>query len=733
MDTINKKRKGNAKDGDIFLRYFIVTVILCIVAIAILVAAVKINIYEKEQWMQLAETLKKPNRLVSPVRGNIYSTDDRLMATSMPQYYMYIDFKADGFATDSFLHSKHNSVDSLAYRLSKKLKNKTPDGYKAYLLKGLKTGKRNYPVYEGRVSYADLNEIKTFPFLRFNRNKSGFYTKEMMKRQKPFGMLASRTIGDIYSEIDNNGVTKGKNGIELQFDSLLRGVPGISSVQRVGGGWASIPEVDPIDGMDIRSTIDIDIQDIVEKALMFELLKTDANSGTAVVMEVKTGEIKAITNMERVGQGRYAETMNHAVADEIEPGSTFKVAAMMVAIEDKVVEPHTPVDVGKGKKIVGKREVIDHNSNRGGYGLINAEQSIWYSSNIGVAELIYNAYNRNPTKFIEGLHKIGMDADLKIGIPGSGKARLKWPNDKSKGGWSATTLSTIPFGYEVIIPPIQTLTFFNAIANNGKMVRPLFVKDILKNGESVKHFDTETIIPKICSDRTLKIMQNMLFNVVNYHDTNGKKPDGTGKPAKSNVITIAGKTGTAVRATGGGYRREDGYNVSFCGYFPYENPMYTCIVVISRPRIGIAGGGSMCGTVVKEIAEKIYAECTVNDIATVKPDSARQFYPNVLNGNHRALSNVAGKIGFKTINNDSIKSQFVMTQNTKNGLVLKGIPINSKLVPNVIGMGAKDAVFLLENCGLKVSLSGFGRVESQSLHSGTEIIRGQTIMLTLRD
>ncbi|MDR1813359.1 MAG: transpeptidase family protein [Tannerella sp.] len=724
-----KTRKDNSKDRGIFSRYHIVTVLLCLVAVAILFSAVKINIYERENWIDLAKTLEKPDRLVNPTRGNIYSDDDRIMATSMPQYYMYIDFKAEGFARDSFLNSKRNGVDSLAYFLSKKLKNRTPEGYKSHLLKGLKSSKRNYPVYEGRVSYEDLKEIMKFPFLRkFDRNKSGFYTKEMMKRQKPFGMLASRTIGDIYSEIDASGFTKGKNGLELQFDSLLKGSPGVSSVQRVGGRWADVVEVEPENGMDIRSTIDISIQDMVEKALMDKLSETDADAGTAVVMEVKTGEIKAITNMARLGPGRYAETMNHAVADEIEPGSTFKVASMMVAIEDRVVEPNTPVDVGNGKKRVGKRDVTDHNYNRGGYGKINAEQSIWYSSNIGVAELIYNAYRTKPTKYIEGLHKIGMDADLKIGIPGAGKAKLRWPKDKE---WSDLSLSTIPYGYEVIIPPIQTLAFFNAIANNGKFVRPLFVKDIIKNGDTYKHFDTEVVIPKICSDRTLKIIQNMLYNVVNYHDPTHKKSDGTGKPAKSDVITIAGKTGTAVRATGGHYR-SDGYNVSFCGYFPYENPLYTCIVVISRPRIGTASGGGMCGTVVKEIAEKIYANSTIMNLAEIKADSLIKRYPDAMNGNGKALENVTSSLQIKTQKKDEAKSGYVTTQEHNNGITVKGLAINNKQVPDVIGMGAKDAVYLLESRGLRVSLSGQGRVESQSIRNGAAINPGQTILLTLR-
>ena len=728
MSSKDTTRKYNEKDENIFSRYFIITVFLGLVAIAILVSAFKIGIKEKKEWLKVADGLKRPDLLVNPARGNIYSDDGRMMATSAPKYYMYIDFGAEGFALDSFRNGKYNNVDSLAYYLSKKLKNRTQAGYKAHLQKGLKAKKRQYPVYEGRVSYADLKEIKTFPFLRFHRNRSGFYTKEMMQRQKPFGMLASRTIGDIYNEIDPDGVTKGKNGLELQYDSLLHGIPGLNSVQRVGGRWTNIVEVEPVNGMDIRSTIDINIQDLVEKALTDKLKEIDADAGTAVVMEVKTGEIKAITNMARVGQGRYAETVNHAIADEIEPGSTFKVAAMMVAIEDGVVEPATPVDVGNGIYMHANRRMTDHNSNRGGYGMISAEKSIWYSSNIGVAKIILKGYERNPKKFVEGLHRIGMDADLRIEIPGAGKSKLRKPGDRF---WSRTSLPWMSFGYEVQIPPIQMLTFFNAIANDGKMVRPMFVKDIMKNDKVVKHFEPEVVIPEICSERTLKIMQHMLYNVVNYKDPTPAQRDGLGKPARSDVITIAGKTGTAQIASGGVYRTS-GHNVSFCGYFPYENPLYTCIVVISRPRIGLPSGGLMCGTVVKEIAEKIYADCTLLDIKKIPEDSLKVPYPDIKNGDYAALKNVMSSLKIKTGRAAKVNSGYVIANRNEKEVTLKELPLIGNLVPNVVGMGAKDAVYALENCGLRVSLSGKGNVVSQSVRNGSRVVSGQTVVLTLK-
>ena len=720
--SMQKEEIGNEKDGTIFIRYFGITVLLGLLAIAILVSAIKIGVYEKKEWMKLAEGLKRPSRLINPARGSILSNDDRIMATNFPQYYLYMDFKSSAIRLDSLEKSKINGVDSLSYYLSRKLKNRTQAGYKTHILQGVKSKKTDYPLFvEQGISLKDLKEIKTYPFFRYGIYRNGLYEKERMFRRKPFGNLASRTIGDIYTEIDEkSGLTKGKNGLELYYDSLLCGEAGWGTEQRVGGRWTTVVEVDPVDGMDIRSTIDINIQDLVEKALTDKLKELNADNGIALVMEVKTGEIVAITNMERTGPGRYGENLNHAVADLIEPGSTFKVAAMMVALEDGVVNPKTEVDVGNGRFTYANRLMLDHNANRGGYGKINAEKAIWYSSNIGMAKIILKGYESNPKKFVDGLSRIGLDADLRLEIPGAGKPRLRWPDDRQ---WSRYSLPWMSFGYEVQISSIQTLAFYNAIANDGVMVRPMFVKDVLKNGKSVKRFMPEVINPEICSQRTLKIIQDMLYNVVN--NTNG-----TGKPAQSDVITIAGKTGTAQLVSGGAYS-SNAHRVSFCGYFPYENPQYTCIVVITRPRNGTVSGGAMCGAVVKEIAEKIYSHCTVLDMKMASDDSQKTPYPDTKNGDYTAFKNVTKGLQIKT-NETNIKSDYVVSTGDNKGITVKELPMVDNLAPNVVGMGAKDAVFALENCGLRVTVSGYGSVVSQSIASGSKVVPGQAVTLTLR-
>lgn len=710
------------KSNRILFCYFLVVLLLGLIAVGILLRTFDTAFVEKEKWEKVAESQKRPNRLILPGRGNIYSSDGKLMATSVPRYYTYIDFRADGFSVDTFRNSKVNGVDSLSVYLSRKFKNRTPAGYKAHLLRGLNSKSRQYPVYEGRASYIDLKEMKKFPFLRLSRYKSGFYTKEMVQRQKPFGTLASRTIGDIYGEIEAGGVTKGKNGLELQYDSLLRGEPGVSSVRRVGGGWTNVVEIEPVDGMDIRTTIDINIQDITEKSLVDMLKKIDAESGTAVVMEVATGEVKAITNMGRIREGAYAETKNHAVADEIEPGSTFKVASMMVALEDGICQPSDTVDVGKGIYMYKGARMTDHNMNKGGYGRISAEQAIWYSSNIGVAKIILKGYEKNPTKYVEGLYKLGLTIPLNLEIPGAGRAKIRMPNDTTLY-WSKTTLPWMSFGYETQIPPIYTLTFFNAIANGGKMVRPMFTKEIMHNGKTVQSFSTEVLKSSICSDKTLAIIKDMLLGVVEK---------GTGKAVHSDIIRIAGKTGTAQIASGGVYRTS-GHQVAFCGYFPADEPKYSCIVVIRRPRIGYPSGGTMSGGVVKAIAEKVYASHMSFDVRDMERDSLAVILPAAKNGNLDALENVLDKLDVN-VNTDSLETKWVVAKREEGEeeLHLRDLTIREGLVPNVIGMGARDAVFLLESAGLRVVLDGMGRVSSQSMGAGTRIAKGQSIRLTLK-
>jgi cell division protein FtsI (penicillin-binding protein 3) len=567
-----------------------------------------------------------------------------------------------------------------------------------------------------------LKAIRQMPFFNKGANKSGLYTKNFMMRTKPYGSLASRTIGDIYGEVDSTGRV-GKNGLEMAYDSLLRGKSGTATRQRVEGRNLDVIDKRPVAGKDIISTIDINIQDITEKALSDKLHEIDAESGTAVVMEVKTGEIKAITNMGRISEGQWGETKNYAVSDLSEPGSTFKVASMMVALEDGVVHPHDPVDVGNGEWNYHGSKMTDHNANHGGYGMITAEKTIWFSSNIGVAKIILNGYENNPGKYVDGLYRIGFNKDLDLEIPGYGKARIRHPKD-SPQTWYKTTLPWMSFGYETNIPPIYTLTFFNAIANKGKMIKPIFVKEIRDGGSSKKQ-ETKVINEHICSSNTLNIIRNMLDSVVNH-------PKGTGKPAHSDLVRISGKTGTAQLSQGtAGYTAGGkSHQVSFCGYFPSNDPKYSCIVVIRKPRNGAASGGLMCGTVFKRVAEEVFVQNIIAKPAYSPEDSLLAKNPKVKNGLFEHAKYAMNKLDVDY--SDSLKGKWMTAHLVDDQVIVKKRDLNSNQVPNVIGMGAKDAVYALEDIGLSVNLVGRGAVFSQSITAGSPVSKGQTITIQLK-
>ncbi|MDR1937192.1 MAG: PASTA domain-containing protein, partial [Tannerellaceae bacterium] len=566
----------------------------------------------------------------------------------------------------------------------------------------------------------DLKDLRQFPFIRLGNSKSGFFEENFVERQHPFGTLASRTVGDVYAALDSLGHTHGMSGLELQYDSLLRGKPGMKSTRREAGVWRDIPIVKAESGMDIRTTIDIEIQDITEKALLNELKRTNAESGTIIVMEVKTGEVKAITNMGRTASG-YGEDRNRAVGDLPEPGSTFKTASIMVALEDGVCRPGDIVDTGNGiyDYLKNGMPIRDHNANKGGYHSITVEEAIWNSSNIGVAKVILKGYEHDPMKFINGLERIGVMEDLQIGIPGAGRTFVRKPGEK---GWSGSSLPWMSFGYEMQIPPIYTLAFYNAIANDGKMMRPVFVREIMQNGKTVTQFEPEVVRESICSARTLRIVQDMLLGVVEK---------GTGRPAYSPLVRIAGKTGTAQISERGIYKGM-GHQVSFAGYFPADHPVYSCMAVIRRPSPAFyPSGGAMSGGVVRTVAEKIYAAGTRLDVRKLPVDSLAVLLPASKAGEEKALRQVLNKLDIGMDRKD-VESPWVSATPDDDRVKLKNINIREGLVPRVTGMGAKDAVFLLESAGLQVNLSGMGRVASQSIPPGQEVVKGRTIAIILK-
>ena len=699
------------------LRYYFIILIMVLVGVAIVFKAGIIMFAERQYWKDVADRFVKENVTVRPNRGNIISSDGQLMASSLPEYKIYMDFKAGGINKDTLLIKY---LDSICDGLHQIFPDKSKAEFKSHILKGRKKGSRNYLLYPKRISYIQYKEAKNLPVFNMSKYRGGFHEQAFNQRKKPFGSLAMRTLGDMYSDITLGA----KNGLELQYDSILKGKEGITHRQKVRNEYLNIVDIPPVDGCDIITTIDVGMQDIAEKALVDKLKEINGTVGVAILMEVATGDIKAIVNMTKCNDGVYREIRNNAVSDMMEPGSTFKTASIMVALEDGYITPDQNVDTGNGVYMMHGRPMKDHNWHRGGYGVINTTQILMYSSNIGVSRLVDENYHKNPEKFVEGLYKLGLATPLNLDIPGAAKKpNIRMPN---KSNWSKTALAWMSIGYETQVPPMNTLAFYNAIANNGKMVKPRFVKSIMKDGEVIEDIPVEVINPAIASPKTIEQIQIILEKVVS---------EGLGKKAGSKQFHVSGKTGTAQVAQGGVYKSGNmRYLVSFCGYFPSEAPKYSCIVAIQKPGLP-ASGGLMAGSVFSEIAERVFAKHLAKDLKEAK-DSTSILTPDVKHGDLIATNYVLDDINVRTISSAIKKERGKpvwgkITHTPNTNITLTPNEISTKRVPNVIGMGAKDAVYLLESLGLKVQIIGMGKVKSQSILAGNTLQKGKTIQLRL--
>ena len=706
-------------------RYFFVILLMALIGVAIVVKAGIIMFAERQYWQDVADRFVKENVTVKPNRGNIISSDGKLMASSLPEYRIYMDFmsgekdekrrKKDQARRDSILTA---NMDSICIGLHKIFPDKSAAQFKAHLKKGRQAKSRNYLIYPKRISYIQYKEVKRLPVFCLNRYKGGFKELAYNQRKKPFGSLAARTLGDVYADTAKGA----RNGIELAFDTILKGRDGLTHRQKVMNKYLNIVDVPPVDGCDLISTIDVGMQDICEKALVDKLKELNAFVGVVVLMEVATGEVKAIVNMTKGKDGNYYEMRNNAISDMLEPGSTFKTASIMVALEDGKITPDYVVDTGNGQMPMHGRVMKDWNWRRGGYGKLTVTEILEVSSNVGTSYIIDHFYGSNPQKYIDGLRRMSIDQPLHLQIAGEGKPNIRGPKERSY--FSKTALPWMSIGYETQVPPLNILTFYNAIANNGVSIRPKFVKAAVKDGEIVKEYPTEVINPKICSDKTLAQIREILQKVVG---------EGLAKPAGSKQFHVSGKTGTAQISQGAaGYKAGvTNYLVSFCGYFPSEAPKYSMIVSIQKPG-PTASGGLMAGSVFSKIAERVYAK-DLRLPLTSAIDTNTVVIPHVKAGEMRQTQrvleelniNIQGKIA------DSRKEVWGSTHAAPQAVVLESRGIMQNFVPSVIGMGAKDAVYLLESKGLKVNLVGVGKVKSQSIANGTIIRKGQTITLTM--
>ncbi len=686
-----------------------------------MVKILSIQNIKTERLQQIAENLNNNTVITEATRGNIYADDYSVLATSVPGYFVRMDLAAPGV-----IEVYAQKSDSLAGCLADLFKDASKSQYKQKLDAAYRSKNRGLMLTPRKIDFNELQKIKNFPILRRGQNRGGRIIETENIRILPFGTLAARTIGTLnkgaYGGVHGN---IGYTGIEGALETYLKGKPGIGYKQNLSGRWIVRTEIEARDGMDVITTINIKLQDIVENALLKQLEESQAEWGTAILMEVKTGKIKAIANFGVSGKTAdsreitYAENYNYALghAGCYEPGSTFKLMSLMVALEQGLVDTSDVFDTGNGIWQYKDRKIYDSDWRYGGHGKMTVKEIFEKSSNVGVAKIITSCYEDRPEAYVDRLYDFGLNKPLGLEFKGEGIPSMKYPGDKD---WWGTSLAWMSYGYELKMTPLQLLTFYNAVANNGKMVKPSFIKVISEGGLVVKSFKPEILNPMIVSRETLGKAKKMLEGVCET---------GTGRSLSNPVFKIAGKTGTAQIAANGEYG-EGLYLASFVAYFPADEPVYSLIVTINRPK-GAYYGGSVAGPVFKEIAEKVYALTigTTRQIVSVKPGK-NSILPEIKNGRREDIQKVMDYLKIET-NLTPVHSEYVEIKNSGNSIEWEEVKIAEGKVPDVTGMVASDAVFLLENAGMKVKIQGTGRVRKQSLLPGAEFRYGQLIYITL--
>ena len=644
-------------------------------------------------------------RKVEGNRGNIFSEGGDLLATSVPIYEVRMDMK---IASEELFRDNYVALaDSLSMLFGKA----SSERYQEILRQGRANNNR-YLLLARNVNYIEMQRLKQFPIFSAGRYKGGVIYQRKMIRRKPYRLLASRSIGYLNEDI--------KVGLEAGFDNYLSGASGKRLETKLAGGvWRPVDEnseFDPEDGMDIVTSLDINLQDVAESALLHQLEDYNADHGTVIVMEVKTGFIKAIANLKRQEGGGYAESFNYAIGEATEPGSTFKLPVLMAALEDGRVSIEQEVDTEGGKKKFYDRTMRD--SKEGGYGVISLQRGFELSSNVAMSKVITEAYEKDPQELVNQLKMMGLGAKLNVEIPGEADPRIKNVEDND---WTGVSLPWMSIGYEVLQTPLQTLTFYNAVANDGKMMKPQFVKEMHKNGRLERSFKPIVLNPKIASASTIETAQFLLEGVVSR--------EGTAKNLHNHELNIAGKTGTALIAKQGSYRYDRKYLASFAGYFPAEAPEYSCIVVVNAPSGGIYGN-IVAGPIFREIADKLYA---------TRFDLQQDGYPESMADYRVPIS----KEGFKPdiiqvfdelevpYYLDGAEDNWITTTTHPDSVVVSDLTLVENLVPNVKGMGAMDAIYLLENAGMRVKIQGQGIVKQMSIAPGTRVVNGAVITLSL--
>ena len=703
------------------VRFRTITVFLGVIALAVVVKLLVVMFAERNYWKDVSNYMVRWNKTIEPRRGNILSDEGVLLASSMPQYRIYLDFQS-GERVTKLKNADQQRKDSLFLNFLSASADAMHDIFPSipasrfteYYRRGFSNKSHYYALMpDGHsISYNEYKEVvEKVPWL--NRKYDGwFYSKQStVARKKPFGQLATRTLGDLYGAKDS-----ARYGLELSFDSILRGKPGVGHEERIRNTVRLIVDTAQIDGCDIVTTLNVQMQDIAENALRRRLQELNANSGVAVLMEVATGDIKAMASLTRTGEGSYYEIQNNVVKEIYEPGSTFKTVSMMVALDagKMTINDSVYCELGQYFGFGGIRMTDSH-----GLGWLTATEVLMESSNIGTAKLISKAFKGHETDFVDGIYKTGINTHFTMQLTGTAA-----PVIKRDVYWDATRLPWMSYGYNVQLPAINTLAFYNGIANDGCMVEPRLVTEVRKDGRKIKEFPVKTVTDKMCKESTLKDIRYMLEQVV---------AGGTGKQAGSTHFSVAGKTGTAQISRGlSGYTNGGrSYLASFCGYFPADKPLYSCIVAVHTP---VGYGAGVAGPVFHEISEKVISMSGTRDISEAR-DTIHESLPRVLSGDLSRANSVLAALGMKVVSDGAGELADSLWGTVKvegDSIVMTPKEYLTGLVPNVVGMGASDAVYLLEKAGLRVGLSGVGRVYSQSLSPGTRFGKGNYISIKLK-
>jgi cell division protein FtsI (penicillin-binding protein 3) len=680
---------------------------LCVVVFALCVSAKigHIQFVEGDKWAKMSEEINFDYKKVKATRGNIYSDNGSLLATDLPFYRVAID---PTLAKDEVFK---NGIDSLSMMLSRYYKDKSAKEYKEMLKDARSTGKQYVTVNRKQINYIAKKEMTGWPIFRYGRYKGGVIFEKIDVRYRPFSNLSRRTVG--YVNEDGKGA-----GLEYSFDEILGGQDGEALFQKIAGGtWKPVFDGNNVkakDGLDIKTTIDINLQDVAETSLYNAMKQHNADEGTVVVMEVKTGHVKAISNLSSDGSGDYVEKLNLAVGGSFEPGSTFKLVTMMALLEDTNIELSDTINTGNGELTFYNKKVRDHDE--GGYGRITIKDAFERSSNIAMAKLMDKHFGTKPSKFLEYVDDLKLSKPMGLQITGEAYPKITRPKDKN---WSGITLPWMAYGYGFEISPLHTLALYNAVANDGKMIKPIFVTSISQADNIEKEFETEILNSKICSNKTLNQLKLLLEGVVDR---------GTAKNIKNSYYRIAGKTGTAVILKDGRYEKK--YITSFVGYFPAHAPKYSAIVLIKNPKGIHQYGNSVAGPVFKDIADNIYSRdinlhMAMEKKATLEPG----VFPTIRAGKQDELTMLSNELGVS--NHTTTEEEWIKAAKNGSAVEWKKNAIVRDHVPDVMGMTFRDAIYLLEKSGLRVFYEGKGRVAGQSLSPGTRISKGARINLRL--